>query len=61
MDTMKRLVVDESKCHGCGACIMACPNQNIKLVKGKVKITGKLCEDCQACIEICPTNAIKLK
>ena len=52
--------IDETKCRGCGACIMACPEQNIKIVKGKAKIKGKLCKNCQACLDICPTNAIEL-
>lgn len=68
---MKRLVKDENKCIGCGACVEKCSssyfkenNENksrIKLEKFKDKNWNRLtiCTQCGVCEEICPTIALK--
>ena len=45
-------------CIGCGACVEACPLNNIRLNNGK-PIWDKHCTHCMACICGCPTEAIE--
>ncbi len=51
--------VDKNKCIGCGACVVSCPNQAIKLIKGKAVIDLKKCKGSGECLKICPQEAIK--
>jgi len=53
-------IVDTTKCDGCEKCILACPNQAIKLVSvnGPVEICD-LCGGDPECVKYCPTGAIK--
>ena len=54
-----RVVIDEDKCIGCGACSNVCPtNTIIKLENGKYRINQDGCIKCESCIGICPTKAI---
>lgn len=48
----------EGNCVSCGACVEACPLNNIRLVDGKPQ-WGKACTHCMACICGCPTEAIE--
>ncbi len=66
---MAKLVVDEDKCIGCGACTSEAEDL-FELVetdsgyKAKVKkeeVVDKDLEKAQAAVEICPVDAISLK
>lgn len=46
------------KCKGCGACVNACPLNNIELNDKKIKYLGN-CTHCMACISVCPEKAIE--
>jgi len=46
------------RCTGCGACVEACPLNNISLMEGK-PVWGKTCTHCMACICGCPTESIE--
>jgi len=58
--------VDKEKCVGCGACVSACPEGIIKLIKGgkngQVAHIGRRgCIRCFCCHEMCPHKAIRLR
>ncbi len=69
--------VDESKCVGCKACVNACPQNLISIIKDNNKVTikcnsndaGKLvnqncstgCIGCKICEKNCPNEAIKVE
>ncbi len=55
----KLLCVDSALCTGCGACVRACPVQNLLLTDGKATGMGK-CALCYKCVNLCPNKAIKL-
>lgn len=60
---MKKLLVDQDKCIGCGTCVALCPevfelnNEGKAEVKSKVK-SEKLKVKIQEAIEACPVEAI---
>ena len=56
------VVVDESRCRGCGRCIQVCPYQAIKFQKNSnggwfAAVDEALCKGCGNCISVCPSNA----
>ncbi|SCY33197.1 nitroreductase family protein [Desulfoluna spongiiphila] len=60
---MKRpihVVIDESKCTGCGACVAICPHDTLTLAEGKAVVTGDDSLSCGHCLAVCPTEAITL-
>ncbi len=60
MNTYKHSVaLDESKCHGCTACIKHCPTEAIRIKSGHAVINSQRCIDCGECIRTCPHHAKK--
>lgn len=53
-----KLVVNNSKCVGCGLCVKDCVGNDIKLVDNKAVFSGKSCIKCGHCEAICPNNAV---
>ena len=49
---------DKTKCIGCGACALACPNGSIAFKNGGVTINRKTCTACLKCADVCPTHAL---
>ncbi|HNS25224.1 MAG TPA: 4Fe-4S binding protein, partial [Methanobacteriaceae archaeon] len=59
-------------CTRCGACTMACPNEEVTLVEMDKVIDGQIvkrnriqyspekCTQCGDCVEVCPYNMLKL-
>lgn len=45
-------------CIGCGACVRACPLNNIRLVESR-PVWGDSCTHCMACINLCPKTAVE--
>ncbi|BCS96873.1 nitroreductase [Desulfoluna limicola] len=60
---MKRdvhVVIDETLCTGCGACVDICPHDTLTLADGKATVTGDDSLSCGHCLAVCPTHAITL-
>jgi NAD-dependent dihydropyrimidine dehydrogenase PreA subunit len=54
------IIINSSRCDGCGECVEACPAGAIYLVGGKAAVEPLLCRDCSACISACPTEALSI-
>ncbi len=64
------MIIDESKCIGCGRCAEVCPYsaierykvekefENVKLVQEKSRIIQAMCKGCGTCSVECPVGAI---
>ena len=60
-DSMKRNIVDKSKCIRCRKCSMSCPTGNIKYDKTIRRIVFyDHCDACLRCVNFCPSNAISI-
>lgn len=62
--------VDETRCIGCGKCVMTCPVEAMVLVSSndpqrpkmrKAKLNTDLCLGCGLCVRVCKENNILLK
>lgn len=54
-----RIVIDESKCNGCGRCYRGCKSSCID--GGHHKVDASRCVDCFDCIERCSGSAVKYR
>ena len=54
-----KLIIEKSKCIGCGKCVALCPMKNITLVNRKASADNR-CTMCYRCINNCPNKAITL-
>ncbi len=56
-----RIVIDESKCTGCGRCASACAEGAIEVIDGVARLVNEAhCDGLGACIGECPAGAITL-
>ena len=61
VNSMKRNIVDKSKCIRCRKCSMSCPTGNIKYDKMIHRIVFyDHCDACLRCVNFCPTDAISI-
>jgi Pyruvate/2-oxoacid:ferredoxin oxidoreductase delta subunit len=59
MAVRKIIEIDESKCDGCGQCVLACAEGAIEIRDGKAKvISDNLCDGLGACLGDCPQGAL---
>lgn len=55
------LVLRESDCVGCGACIEVCPHAVFELEQGLARIVDRgACMECGACALNCPAKALSV-
>jgi len=53
--------IDESKCDGCGQCVLACAEGAIEIIDGKAQVVkDEFCDGLGACLGECPQNALKI-
>jgi NAD-dependent dihydropyrimidine dehydrogenase PreA subunit len=67
---MTPVAVVTSRCQGCGACLLTCPERAIRPACGPARrpacgpvrliVLEKLCNGCGECVEVCPVDAIDL-
>jgi len=56
----RRPVPRKSDCIACGACVKACPQNAISIVKKLAVVDDSKCIRCYCCHELCPEGAIDL-
>lgn len=67
---MKKIIIDEEFCKGCGLCAEACPKQLLK-IGNKLNKQGyplveigssdqEKCISCALCARVCPDVALKI-
>lgn len=44
-------------CNDCGDCILACPQQALSLVGGRIAFDPSACDQCDLCLRACPISA----
>jgi electron transfer flavoprotein alpha subunit len=54
------VAIDQSKCIGCGACIVECPVAALDLTDGIATVDPAKCRDNGSCVQVCPSNALSL-
>jgi len=55
------VIVDASRCIGCGACVVECPVEAMDLVDGIAQVDPAKCDHRGKCVAVCPTNALSLR
>ena len=56
------LLLDESKCDGCGMCVTVCPHAVFAMNERKARIVDRdACMECGACAGNCPSEAITVE
>ena len=65
---MKKVVIEENSCKGCGLCVSVCPKKLLKLDLSRVNAKGynpavftdDKCSSCAFCAVICPDMVISV-
>ncbi len=56
------LTFDESRCTGCGVCVVVCPHRVFGMNGNRAYIKERdSCMECGACMKNCPAGAILVK
>ena len=51
--------INTNECDGCEKCIIACPNNVLKLIDNKINVYNhQVCKSCRVCMAICPNKCI---
>lgn len=55
------LSLDDTKCTGCGMCVIVCPHTVFMIAEKCARITDRdACMECGACAKNCPAEAISV-
>ena len=54
------VIVDPTKCIGCGACVAECPVEALDLIDDLAVVDPGKCENLGECVIICPVDALSL-
>ena len=57
---MERIIIDETKCTGCGICVEICPYRAILINEGRAKYVLGDCFLCGHCQAVCLENAVEV-
>lgn len=62
MKEMRKMIeIDESKCDGCGLCIVGCHENALAIVDGKAKVVKEsYCDGLGDCVGECPRGALRV-
>jgi Pyruvate/2-oxoacid:ferredoxin oxidoreductase delta subunit len=62
MPKRKIIQIDESKCTGCGDCIVNCHENALQIIDGKARLVSDIyCDGLGACLGSCPEGAITIE
>lgn len=54
--------IDEERCNGCGACVLACAEGALQIIDGKARLVSETyCDGLGACLGECPQGAISIE
>lgn len=56
----QKVLVDQTLCGECGACVAVCPPAAIELYPMLMVIKDKLCTECTLCTQMCPAGALAM-
>ena len=59
-EELMAVVVDQSKCTGCGECIAVCPVESLSMADSLCIVDESTCADCGACVDVCAAGALSL-
>ena len=58
----KIVVIDETKCDGCGLCVKSCAEGAIQIVDGRARLVSETyCDGLGNCLGTCPRDAIRIE
>lgn len=57
---MAKILIDETKCIGCGLCVKDCGTNVLHLYDGKAKGSDTGCVECGHCYAVCPQGAVSM-
>ncbi|MBT3357821.1 MAG: 4Fe-4S binding protein [Euryarchaeota archaeon] len=55
------LLINNSRCFGCAACVAICPLDALSLNNILIDIEENKCTHCELCLPICPVFAIEIR
>lgn len=60
LSSVRRELLVQEWCEGCGACVGACHNHALRLEDGRAKVDMSKCALCGYCARVCPQFTIKV-
>ncbi|MCM3765648.1 choline TMA-lyase-activating enzyme [Neobacillus niacini] len=61
LDRKYQVMLKQSVCTDCGACVPVCPVGMLDLSKGKLEVSSDIdCTGCRKCIDVCPESALSI-